>query len=256
MYLRSPDTGRTLVSACLGKSGGSLQNETKVARLARAHPQGHSHRRGVCVCVFVLSRNTPNVEACVLGVDPPPPSALLFYVLSRSRSARGARAELHAPKAPKSKAEMEAEAAAEELMAKHREVKLGNRGEIAFFFLVAERTCEVVGLTPLRLAWHSGAVPLSLVCPIGDGMLRKRVRCDVFTGCEYRYVALIIYLLFVVCVLPAYQPARRAVHRWWSGTTATPARPRRKRVGRTAARRPSPGAERKISSNDAGSRLR
>lgn len=46
---------------------------------------------------------------------------LRTYVL-RSRSARGARADLHAPKAPKSKAEMEAEAAAEELMAKHREV--------------------------------------------------------------------------------------------------------------------------------------
>ncbi|CAM9481279.1 unnamed protein product [Ectocarpus sp. 8 AP-2014] len=40
----------------------------------------------------------------------------------QTRSARGARADLHAPKAPKSKAEMEAEAAAEELMAKHREV--------------------------------------------------------------------------------------------------------------------------------------
>lgn len=42
---------------------------------------------------------------------------------SCSRSARGARADLHAPKAPKSKAEMEAEAAAERLMAKHREVR-------------------------------------------------------------------------------------------------------------------------------------
>ncbi|CAM9248132.1 unnamed protein product [Laminaria digitata] len=41
----------------------------------------------------------------------------------QTRSARGARAELHAPKAPKSKAEMEAEAAAEELMAKHREAR-------------------------------------------------------------------------------------------------------------------------------------
>lgn len=41
-----------------------------------------------------------------------------------SRSARGARADLHAPKAPKSKAEMEAEAAAEELLAKHREVRV------------------------------------------------------------------------------------------------------------------------------------
>lgn len=48
-------------------------------------------------------------------------SALCGFVFC-SRSARGARAELHAPKAPKSKAEMEAEAAAEELMAKHREV--------------------------------------------------------------------------------------------------------------------------------------
>lgn len=48
-----------------------------------------------------------------------------------SRSARGARADLHAPKAPKSKAEMEAEAAAEELMAKHREVKRSRRaGEL------------------------------------------------------------------------------------------------------------------------------
>eukprot|EP00752_Nemacystus_decipiens_P012895 g11415.t1 len=41
----------------------------------------------------------------------------------QTRSARGARADLHAPKAPKSKAEMEAEAAAEELMAKHREAR-------------------------------------------------------------------------------------------------------------------------------------
>lgn len=62
-----------------------------------------------------------------------------------SRSARGARAELHAPKAPKSKAEMEAEAAAEELMAKHREVKTGHaengRGSTespSFFFPLAQ----------------------------------------------------------------------------------------------------------------------
>ncbi|CAM9732099.1 unnamed protein product [Pylaiella littoralis] len=41
----------------------------------------------------------------------------------QTRSARGARADLHAPKAPKSKAEMEAEAAAERLMAKHREAR-------------------------------------------------------------------------------------------------------------------------------------
>eukprot|EP00903_Cladosiphon_okamuranus_P006209 g6104.t1 len=41
----------------------------------------------------------------------------------QTRSARGARADLHSPKAPKSKAEMEAEAAAEELMAKHREAR-------------------------------------------------------------------------------------------------------------------------------------
>lgn len=52
------------------------------------------------------------------------PSTLsLFHRCSlSSRSARGARADLHAPRAPKSKAEMEAEAAAEELMSKHREV--------------------------------------------------------------------------------------------------------------------------------------
>lgn len=51
--------------------------------------------------------------------------AILFVFLCcflYSRSARGARAELHAPKAPKSKAELAEEAAAEELMAKHREV--------------------------------------------------------------------------------------------------------------------------------------
>lgn len=41
----------------------------------------------------------------------------------QTRSARGARAELHAPKAPKSKAELAEEAAAEELMAKHREAR-------------------------------------------------------------------------------------------------------------------------------------
>ena len=52
----------------------------------------------------------------------PAPCPQISYLPCCSRSARGARADLHAPKAPKSKAEMEAEAAAEELMAKHREV--------------------------------------------------------------------------------------------------------------------------------------
>lgn len=56
-------------------------------------------------------------------------SRLLWY----SRSARGARADLHAPKAPKSRAEMEAEAAAEELMAKHREVSPATDVQAATF---------------------------------------------------------------------------------------------------------------------------
>lgn len=46
-----------------------------------------------------------------------------YLVGMGSRSARGNRAASDIPAPPKSKAELEAEAAAEELMAKHREVR-------------------------------------------------------------------------------------------------------------------------------------
>ncbi len=65
---------------------------------------------------------------------------------------------------------------------------------------------------------------------------------------------------FVVILLSeAYRCSpthRHAALRWLSGTQATSLRPKERRVGRTVARRSSPGAERRISSNEKSSHPR
>ena len=76
------------------------------------------------VCTSQVGSSRPSSPSFLPFVPSSRPLATLTCITCiNSRSARGARADLHAPKAPKSLAELEAEAAAEELMAKHREVR-------------------------------------------------------------------------------------------------------------------------------------